>query len=236
MFSIHGRRQKFLPNTKLYRHLSKDVEKCIVSVVEQYARTVRVMLSDIPQIQVVGYSSEFWAMKMESHASLLKAFGYKIIKLGTFGNNFFQDPNVRLDENFYMQAEIPLRHRWDSWGISRNPKAEDELFDLLVKNNEPYVFVHDDLSRNFGIKMNTLPTGVRIIRPDKRVGTNYSFFDYMKIIENATEIHCIESSFCALIESMDLQVPKFAHRYARPEAKNDYRHEFTYRTKWEVLL
>ena len=62
----------------------------------------------------------------------------------------------------------------------------------------------------------------------------FSFFDYLKIIENASEIHCIESSFAALIESLEYSIPKYAHRYARPEAKNDFRHEFTYRSNWHV--
>jgi hypothetical protein len=56
------------------------------------------------------------------------------------------------------------------------------------------------------------------------------------IIENSFEIHCIESSFSAFIEMLDLSIPKFAHRYARPEAKNDFCHEYTYKSAWQIVL
>ena len=218
----------------LYREYSVNYLKCIVPVIDSYFETVSKMLQDVPNLQVVPYTTEFWAMKMEAHANLLRSFGYDVLKLGHFGSGFFLDPQKRLDANFYDQAGLNLNHRWDSWNLSRDKNAEERLFKKLIDGNEPYIFLHDDESRNFGINQELLPEGIRIIRPDKKLAKEFSFFDYLKIIENAQELHCIESSFAALIESMQFDKPKFAHRYARPEAKSDFRHEFTYRSKWHI--
>ena len=66
--------------------------------------------------------------------------------------------------------------------------------------------------------------------------SKFTVFNYIKILESAEQIHCIESSFAALIESIEIKANLFAHRYARPEAKNDYKHEFTYKKDWQILL
>jgi hypothetical protein len=83
------------------------------------------------------------------------------------------------------------------------------------------------------VRRDLIPPNLRIIKPDISL-KEFNFFDYTMIIENSKEIHCIESSFAALIESIPLRVPKFAHRYARPEATSDFRHEFTYRSSWGI--
>jgi hypothetical protein len=65
----------------------------------------------------------------------------------------------------------------------------------------------------------------------------FSLFDYRKILQNASEVHVIESSFAAYIDTLpESNSRKFAHRYPRPEAKTDYRHEFSYKNTWEILL
>jgi hypothetical protein len=60
--------------------------------------------------------------------------------------------------------------------------------------------------------------------------------DYRLIIENALEIHCIESSFSVFVDNLLLDNLKVAHRYARPEARDDFKHEFTYMAQWKILL
>ena len=64
----------------------------------------------------------------------------------------------------------------------------------------------------------------------------FNLVDYTKIIENAKEIHVIESSFAAYIESLPLDIPLYAHRYSRGHALNDFRHEFTYKKPWVIFL
>ena len=39
-----------------------------------------------------------------------------------------------------------------------------------------------------------------------------TIFDYKKLIENATEIHCIDSSFKHLVESLNTNATLFYHK------------------------
>jgi hypothetical protein len=194
------------------------------------------MLSDVKNIQIEVYKWSYENIRMDAHASLLSKAGFDVIRLGYSGKDFFKDPCKRLDQNFYDQAGVELKNRWDKFKVVRNLAREKELFDILVSNGEPYIFLHEDSSRGFTIDVSRIPRDVQIVRPDPKRAAGFTVFDYLTIIENSWQIHCIESSFGALIESMQYDIPKFAHRYARPEAKSDFRQEFTYRSKWEILL
>ena len=95
--------------------------------------------------------------------------------------------------------------------------------------------MHDDSTRGFKLRESSLPKNIRVVKPIPELASKYTIFDYLKVIENAKEIHCMESSFAAMIESFQIKVPKFAHRYARPEAKTNVVFEFTYKSQWTVL-
>ncbi len=218
----------------IYREYAQRYTECVIPVLEKNYGTVNRMLLDVKNIQIVIFNDEFSAFKMEAHSNMLKIFGYHTLNLGNFGSEYLVDNSKRFDVNFYHQAKLPFNLRWDSFQVKRNLTSEENLFNLLVGANKDYIFLHDDKVREFIIDRNLLPKNLFIVEPDEKLKDIFSFFDYLKIIENAREIHCIESSFAALIESLEYNIPKYAHRYARPEAKNDPRYEFTYRSKWYV--
>jgi hypothetical protein len=217
----------------IYREYAKQFFHCVVPVKKNNFESVRDMLKDCRNIQVISYPSEGL---IDYHQMYLAKFGYTILKLGGYGIDFFLDQNLRLDEHFYKQANIPISMRWESFKYIRNHKLELELFDLLECKKGKYIFIHDDINRGFNIDPTRIPAGYRVIRPDPVRFKRYTVFNYLRIIENAYEIHCMESSFAALIESFKIDVPKFAHRYARPEAKSNKVFEFTYRNQWKILL
>ena len=220
----------------MYRSLADKRESVIVPTSMTNANSVLQMLGDVSNIKIEVYKWSYENIRMDAHASLLSKVGFDVIRLGYSGKDFFKDPNKRLDQNFYDQAGVDLSARWDKFKVERNRARERELFDILVPNKNPYIFLHEDPSREFNIDLGRVPRGVQIVRPDPARAKGFTVFDYLTIIEKSWQIHCIESSFGALIESMQYDIPKFAHRYARPEAKSDFRQEFTYRSKWEILL
>ncbi len=224
----------------IYREYAKRFPMVFIPVTANYAQTLRHMLSDLDNIHILSFnfpiSDSRLNLKMESQAKLMSNFGFEILYLGFFEAGFFKDPSLRLDANYYFQANLELSHRWDSFSVPRDLSKESELKSLLIDNGKKYIFVHDDKSRNFNIREEYLSKGYQVVRPDNRLSRQFSFFDYLTLIEQAEEIHCIESSFAALIEGLQIPGVKFAHRYARPEALNDYRHEFTYRTRWKIIF
>jgi hypothetical protein len=54
---------------------------------------------------------------------------------------------------------------------------------------------------------------LRIIKAERSLTNN--IFDYLKLIENAKEIHCIPSSFLFLCDSFDFKGDRFLHKYSR---------------------
>ena len=63
----------------------------------------------------------------------------------------------------------------------------------------------------------------------------YSIFDYYPLIRQATEIHCIESSFAAFIDSIQINGSLFCHRYARPEPYQNKLIANTFGKDWIIL-
>ena len=164
-----------------------------------------------------------------------KSLLFDTLNLGYYGKSFFSDPRMRVDANFYSQANLDLQIRWTSFSYTRDLEKEKSLVKQFIQTSKPYIFLHEDPLRNYIIDRSRLPHGIQIISPNPYL-KSYSLFDYRMIIENAEEIHCIESSFSAYIDNLMLGNLKFAHRYARPEARDDFKHEFTYKAYWKILL
>ena len=218
----------------IYREYARKYALCIIGVQARYESELKRMLSDIPNIQIAVYPDRFYYSFALAHAKIFsKQNEFEVLLLGRMGNSNLQEPDVRFDVNFYKQASLDFNLRWSNFQFPRNKPKEKELFDNLNCGGDEYIFLHQDTQRNFCIREQYLPKGTRIIEPLH--STKFNFFDYTLIIERATQVHCIESSFAALIESMPITVPKFAHRYARPEASSDPRLEFTYKSNWKVL-
>lgn len=220
----------------LYRELASRFGTILLPVVSRYKRELHAMLSDVPNLRIIPILNEFPFKQQRIIAGMLQNFNVPILRLGRFDPNFFFRSDIRLDEFFYQQMSVPLKVRWDSFHYKRDIDKENKLFDtMLHKETSPYIFLHEDESRGYTIDRARIDKSLKIVTPNPLSGN--TIFDYRRVIENATEIHCIESSFSAFIDSIKCSKPKkFAHRYARPEAKNDFCHEFTYSSNWTVLL
>jgi hypothetical protein len=217
----------------LYRYLAKDYDLCVIPVIKRNYRAVKDLLKDVKNIQLVKFGE--WFPTFEPHRDILKKLGFSSLNLGGFGVPNDIPSNFRFDEWFYSQANVPFVERWNSFYYERDEDKEEELFNLFALQDCSYAFVHEDATRNYLIDSSMIKAGLKIIKSDGNLAKKYTPFNYLKIIEGAKEIHCIESSFCAFIESLENETPKFAHRYARPEAKSDRRQEFTYKHNWTII-
>lgn len=154
-----------------------------------------------------------------------KGAGKKVLGLGFYGNPPLPNPpQLGWDKFMYEQAGMPFMDRWNKFRVARQ-----ESMELEVPKGR-YVFCHDDPSRGYVIRPETLPAKTRIIRPERTAKNN--IFEYWGIIENAWEIACIDSSFAILADSLPVRKAKrmTLHKYARPGGV-----EPTYLNRWEVL-
>jgi hypothetical protein len=218
----------------IYREYSRNYTRVFITITQKYKRELSVMLKDISNITFLVIPNRRSWTTTRIIQLFARLFRIRVLGLGSYGNNFFP-PNVRFDKNFYDQASLPFTLRWVSFKVNRSRDIENYLYQILECDKSDYIFLHEDISRNFIIDRNKLPKNMNIIEP-KMDMNKYNLVDYSKVIENAKEIHVIESSFAAYIETLLVDMPLYAHRYSRGHALNDFRHEFTYKKPWVILL
>jgi len=218
----------------IYREYSKNYNRVFITIKQKYRRELSIMLKDISNITFLVMPNRRSWTTTRIIQLFARLFRVKVLGLGSYGINFFP-PNTRFDNNFYDQAGLAFTLRWDLFRVNRNHEKENYLYQLLGCKEADYIFLHEDISRNFIIDRSKIPKNINIIEPKMDLN-NFNLVDYSKVIENAKEIHVIESSFAAYIESLPLDIPIYAHRYSRGHALNDFRHEFTYRKPWVIFL
>ncbi len=143
----------------------------------------------------------------------------------------FKNLSHRFDIDFYKSQNIPFENRFKLNSFPRDLNAEKLLFEKLNLREKSYIFVHDDHSRNLSIPEAYLENK-KVIRPFK---TN-NIFEWCYIIENAEEVHCICSSFKALVDSIQVTKPKLF--YHLNFVNNGKARNSTYTTSnlnWEVI-
>lgn len=121
-------------------------------------------------------------------------------------------PPMTFDKAFYSLVGLNFSIRFDKFYFLRDRGRELEVFKKLNPKKEKYIFVHDDPSRGFTINMNKIKTNYKIIRNDKK----YKIFDYLFLLENAEEIHLMQSSFKDMINSFKIEKTViYQHDYVR---------------------
>jgi hypothetical protein len=216
----------------MYRALSEKHRLVFIVVVSKYVKEIKRMTGDRRNIIILcipNKGSSFWA----KYAKRMKFIPLKSYYLGDTGDNF-RDKSITFDQNFYKQIGLNFSLSHDNFHVRRKLSKEEKLYDLLV-NHQDYVLIHEDYLRDYKIKTEYLKNFKNIvaIKPIK----GFTIFDYQLIIEQASEIHCIESSFSAFIDRISLREDKklVAHRYARPEAKSNSWYEYKYSKNWIIV-
>jgi len=115
---------------------------------------------------------------------------------------------IPFDEFFYLQMNIPFKNRWEKFYVIRDKDSEKKLYQKLNPNNKKFVLIHKDgsIPRRFNHeypKNNYKKIYVENI-------TN-NMFDFLLLAEKAEEIHCVQSSFECLVDSLDLNKNLFHH-------------------------
>ena len=115
--------------------------------------------------------------------------------------------------------------RFSEFHVDRDGDRETSLFLRLCRDGD-YIFVHDDPERGLSLDYSRVRSDLAIVRPEPSITGN--IFDYCLILQRATELHCIDSSFRHLADSLDCAGRKFFHRYVRPVDVPSLR-------EWEIL-
>lgn len=183
------------------RKLAEDQEVCVLCKPHN-AKTLAFMWRDNPRITLIEVADDTEA---RGAIAEVKRHGKSVMGLGFFANNGFK-PCEEFDRIFYAQAKMEHKDRWNGFKCARQESRE------LEPPKGKYCFVHDDPERGYVIPPESLPMNrMNVVRPDKELmnpnGEKCILFDYWGWLDNASEIHVIDSSFAILFDHLHL--PKF---------------------------
>lgn len=192
----------------LVRILSKNYENVTLFCKTHNFLSVSKMYRDLVKVKILLVTDDTEAYNIYSNLD------HNVDKVKV-GFEYLNGNIKHFDKKFYSQFDIPFIERYNSFYYERDVLIENKVYDLLNPNNKKYLFLHDDKSR--GYEINTLDgvdNDLLIIKPDKSL--QFTIFDYLKLIENAQEIHCIDSSFKSLIDSININNKNmYFHTYSR---------------------
>jgi hypothetical protein len=185
------------------------------------------MFRDVPNLSVHKLSSGGFEFPENSNEVdlLAQQTGQRVLRIG----HGLEPSHYTFDKAFYAQFGIDFEKRWNSFKANRDFSLEKNLVEKL-NIKEKYIFVHEDAGRGMCINRAIHQNGIRIIKASIDISNN--MFDYLSLIEGAEEVHVIESSFMFMIDSFDIKVPLFAHRYAR---NYPARNTPTLKLDWNIL-
>lgn len=105
----------------------------------------------------------------------------------------------RFDQSFYEEYGIPFEYRWSKAFTPAGPLSE-ELYAKLNPQNEPYILVCNGDSGNnkYSLKLdNSANLKVIEIYP-----ATPNIYDWTKLVQNAAEIHSVDTSFFHFVENV----------------------------------
>lgn len=121
----------------------------------------------------------------------------------------------RFDQSFYDQFGVSFSERWDGFRVDRDLEREKVLFEKLGLIKGGYVFIHDDAGRGYSIdRRNIVNEELPIVTPEDF--TTQNVFDWCTVLENAKELHFMDSCFKLIYDSIaGSQKMAFYHTYIR---------------------
>ena len=206
---------------------NSDFDKICVFSKSNYYEMIEYMYRDNPDISVVKIDKSlnenqqvFEYVKNNEFEHFLRVGfeNYPFLKEHLYDKNCW--------EFFYDQVKIPYSARIDYFYFERDNKQEQRVYEKLNPKNKPFIFVHDDESRGFKVdRKHFVDSKLETVEND----VTENIFYFTKILEEAEEIHCMESSFKSLIDLYAKTDKIFYHDF-RNQPLGNYTNK-----KWNII-
>lgn len=115
------------------------------------------------------------------------------------------NPTHTFERLFYESYGIPYSDRVDKFTLLRDLELEEQAYNRIVKR-EPYICIHT----NPEVGLVDIPTyeDTDILELDK---SSYVFFDMVRVLQRAKEIHVIDSVWAAVCYMLDARYGLLSH-------------------------
>jgi hypothetical protein len=185
----------------MVRHLCVQ-RKVAVIVLLNHKESVEFMYRDNQNIEVFAFEDV-----QKNLRSILFNFqnrGYCILPLATYaiednvlkalahGNN----PYSTWAHAPYFQAKVNPEYMRTKFYVFRDRERERNLMKKLNLVGKDYIFVHNEPDRH---APNVVESKYEVFNPNTKE-TPFNVFDYLGVLENAKEIHCINSAWAWVVE------------------------------------
>lgn len=127
------------------------------------------------------------------------------------------DPYIPFPRFFYKQVGVPLNLLWDNFYFERDMDKEKEIYydRLGLKDEEVYIFLHDDPVRGFIINRKYINPDIKTIHLVELV--DISILDTLYLVEKSKEVHAINTGLVSFIDQMNIKHNNLnLHKYVRP--------------------
>ena len=195
------------------RYLSTCYDETVIVCKKNNESVVSSMYSDESSIKLFIIEDDMDLYPFEQKKYLIEDQGYKVFSCGYHKENpFIYD----FPYSFYDDLSLPRGIRTEYFYI-QNFKESVELLQNVQKISKEYILLHQNSSQKSVDIFSLLSTELPILDINKN---NYSeehkFYEvaslvvnqpmlaYKNLIESATEIHCLESSFYCFASHLDL--------------------------------
>ena len=120
-----------------------------------------------------------------------------------------ESPDVKFNNQcakvFYKHMKVPLGLMWQNFYFKRDIKKEKEIYyDILgLKDNEEYIFLHDDPVRDFIIDRKHINPNIKIIHLVEL--EDISILDTLYLVEKSKEVHMYTTGLASFIDQMGIK-------------------------------
>ena len=191
----------------LVNYLSRKYNKIYLPVKTNIYKKIEYLYSENSNVELFEINNESRELDITNFA---KENSLKILRLG-----FENIGTTAFNLAFYKQIKIPYRYSFKYFNLPKAYDREEELKNHLINyyNVDPknYSVVHNEYhwpGGTFKLK-NTDQKNTIFVTRESDLFNN--IFYYQKLIQDATTIHCINSSFLHLVERMPNKDKLFYH-------------------------
>lgn len=214
----------------LYHHLGLGDTVICNGIIREYCRLydvvsifsknifythVKFMYRDISNLNIISVEND-----MEAELYIRNVSGENVKYIGF---DLLDHSKTSFDRQFYDIADVTFNIKYSGFYVNRDEKRERKFLYDNLKVSGKYIFVHG---------LDNIESNHFIFKFDIKYTNN--IFDYLKLIENAEEVHCVNSCFLNLIDIMKLNKNLHFHRYARKEYNTDFLTPYL-QEKWNII-
>jgi hypothetical protein len=195
----------------LLNYFSESFDTIYLPVKSRDINNINYLYKDNPKIQVfkIEHSSDVQDINNFANKNNLI-----ILKVG------FKKRKPPFNLSFYEQFNLSYSYSISRFSAPKDINKEETLYQHLREIygvKDQYQIVHNQSS--YGKVSLQTNEGLPTIFIEKETDLYKNIFLYSKVIKNATEIHCLDSSFLHLVERMETNANLFFHNIKKDGQK-----------------